>query len=93
MPHSARICRRHITTLKHMADAPVRIFGWDEEREVWLAARDGEPSFVWVQDFADAYQAAESRDVEVVVPSGIYAVMVADGEAPSDPPSRVRLSG
>ena len=43
-----------------MSGAPVHILGWDEERQVWLARRDGEPSFVWVQDFDDAHQAAIS---------------------------------
>jgi hypothetical protein len=75
-----------------VSTAPVRIIGWDEERCVWLAERAGEPSFVWVQDFADAFQAARvSRGVELVVPATIYAGWVASGDAPSSPPTGVVL--
>ncbi len=41
--------------------APIELLGLDAEREVILARRAGEPSFVWVQDLADAHQAAALR--------------------------------
>jgi hypothetical protein len=77
-----------------MSDAPVRILGWDEQRQVWLARREGEPSFRWVQDFGDAYQAAQtSRGVELVVPAAIYREWIAAGDAPTEVPRGVRLPG
>ena len=76
-----------------MEEPPVRILDWDEERGVWLASRDGEPSFVWVQDFGDGFQAAcVSRGVELLIPAAIYGEMVATGEAPPDPPMGVRIT-
>lgn len=76
-----------------MSGAPVHILGWDESRQVWLARRDGEPSFVWVQDFDDAYQAAHvSRGVDLVVPASIYREWIAAGEAPTEVPQGVRLT-
>jgi hypothetical protein len=77
-----------------MSGAPVRILGWDERRQVWLARREGEASFVWVQDFGDAYQAARvSRGVDLVVPAAVYREWIAAGDAPEEPPQGVRLSG
>jgi hypothetical protein len=76
-----------------MSGAPVHILGWDEERQVWLARRDGEPSFVWVPDFDDAYQAAcVSRGVDLIVSAAIYGEWAASGEAPKEPPRGVVLS-
>lgn len=74
-----------------MSGPPVRIVEWDADREVCLAGRDGEPSLVWVQDFADAWQAAISRGVELVVPMPVYEEWVADGEAPPEPPIGVSI--
>ncbi len=80
-------------TVAVMSGAPVHILGWDEERQVWLARRDGEPSFVWVQDFADAYQAAHvSRGVDLIVPAAIYREWIAIGDAPESLPRGVLLS-
>lgn len=77
-----------------MSGAPVHILGWDERRQVWLARREGEASFVRVQDFGDAYQAAcVSRGVDLVVPAAVYRQWIASGDAPEDPPQGVRLSG
>ena len=65
-----------------MSGAAVHILGWDGARQVWLARRDGEPSFVWVQGFDDAYLAAcVSRDVALIVPAAIYGEWVAAGDA------------
>jgi hypothetical protein len=76
-----------------MRDAPVQILGWDESRQVWLARREGEPSFVWVQDFGDAYQAAHvSQGVDLIVPAAIYREWIASGDAPEEVPQGVRLS-
>jgi hypothetical protein len=77
-----------------MSSAPVRILGWDERRQVWLARRDGEASFVWVQDFGDAYQAAcVARGVDLVVPAAVYRQRIASGDTPEEPPHGVQLSG
>ena len=71
-------------TVAGVSGAPVRILGWDEERQVWLARRDGEPSFVWVQGFTDAYRTARvSRGVDLIVPASIYRQWIAAGDAPS----------
>jgi hypothetical protein len=73
--------------------APVRILGWNDELQVWLASRDGEPSFVWVNSFTDAYQAARvSRGVELIVPVTIYREWAAMGDAPRQPPAGVVLA-
>jgi hypothetical protein len=73
-------------------DAPVHILRWDDERQAWLAHRDGEPSFVWVQDFLDAYQAAhDSRGVDLIVPASIYQEWVATDLAPEQAPAGVLL--
>jgi hypothetical protein len=74
-----------------MGGAPVRILGWDNEQEVWLAERDGEPSYKWVQDFGDAYYSCLARDVELHVPASIYAEWVRGGEAPAEPLGAVRI--
>ena len=76
-----------------MSGAPLCVDGWDEAGQVWLAHRDGEPSFVWVRGFTDAYLAARvSRGVDLVVPAGIYAEWVAMGDAPEQVPAGVKLS-
>jgi hypothetical protein len=75
-----------------MSGAPVRMFGWDGDREVWLAERDGEPEFVWVQDFGDAWMAAQSRGVELEISAALYEDLVAAGEAPAEPPTGVRIT-
>lgn len=75
-----------------MTGAPVHILGWDDKRQVWLAYRDGELSFVWVNGFADAYLAAHaSRDVDLIVPAAIYQDWIAAGDAPEIPPPGVQL--
>jgi hypothetical protein len=63
--------------------APIVIHGWDEENNYWTASRDGEPSFLGVQDLGDAYQASNTRGAELIISDGVYAQMVALGEAPS----------
>lgn len=30
-----------------VSGARLHVFAWDDERQVWLARRDGEPSFIW----------------------------------------------
>lgn len=80
-------------TVVLMSGAPVHILDWDDQRQVWLARRDGEPSFVWVQGFADAYLAAcVSRGVDLIVPAAIYRQWVATGDAPQIPARGVLLS-
>lgn len=75
-----------------MGGAAVHILGWDGDRQVWLARRDDEPSFVWVQDFADAYQAAHvSRGVDLIVPAEIYREWAVRRQAPKQPPPGVWL--
>ena len=74
-----------------MSGAPVHVLGWDGERQVWLARRDGEPSFLWVQDFADAYQAARARSVDLIVSAAVYRGWIAIGEAPEQLPRGVLL--
>lgn len=74
-----------------MTGAPVQLLGWDESRQVWLASREGEPTFVWVQDLGDAYLAAQARDAELHIPASVYAEMVRSGDAPVAPLSNVRI--
>ncbi len=76
-----------------MSGAPVHILGWDDSRQVWLARRDGEPSFAWVRSFADAYLAAcAHRKVDLIVPAAVYEEWVAAGDAPQVPLQGVVLS-
>lgn len=76
-----------------MSGAPVQILGWDDDRQVWLARRENEPSFVWVQSFADAYLAAcVHREVDLIIPAAIYREWVASDVAPQVPPRGVLLS-
>ena len=75
-----------------MSGAPVRMIGYDADRDVWLAKRDGEPSFVWVQDFGDAWMAAASRGVDLEISAALYEDLVANGEAPTAPPTGVRIT-
>jgi hypothetical protein len=64
-------------------DAPIELLGLDAERDVILARRAGEPSFVWVQDLEDAYQAAGSRGgVDIVVSRRVYDELRAAGVSP-----------
>lgn len=74
-----------------MTGAPVRLVGWDQSRQVWLATRENEPNFVWVQDLGDAYLAAQARGVELHIPASAYAEMVRSGDAPVEPLSNVRI--
>jgi hypothetical protein len=77
-----------------MSGAAVHVVGWDGDRQVWLACRDGEPSFAWVQGFADGYLAAcVHREVDLIVPAAIYEEWVAAGDAPPVPLRGVVLSG
>jgi hypothetical protein len=80
-------------TVLVMSGAPVHILGWDDDRQVWLARRDGEPSFSWVQSFADAYLAAcVHREVDLIVPAAVYEEWVSAGNAPQVPLRGVVLS-
>lgn len=75
-----------------MNGAAVLILGRDDERQVWLARRDGEPSFACVQGFAYAYLAAcVSRGVDLIVPAAVYGEWVVAGDAPQMPPRGVLL--
>jgi hypothetical protein len=72
-----------------VGNAPVDIVRWDEERQVWLARRDGEPSFVWVQDFIDAWQAAHvSRGADLIA-AAIYQEWIAEGTSPEQSAGRL----
>jgi hypothetical protein len=64
-------------------EAPIELYGFHPELDVILARRAGEPSFVWVQDLGDAYQAAASRGgVDVVVTRQFRDDLLAAGESP-----------
>lgn len=64
-------------------DAPIELLGFDTDRDVILARRVGEPSFVWVQDLEDAYQAAGFRGgVDVVVSRRVLDELRAAGMSP-----------
>jgi hypothetical protein len=74
-----------------MAGVAIRILGWDEECEGLRAEYGSPPRAAWFQDFGDAYYAALVDDVDLAVPSDVYAECVAAGEAPAEPMSKVRL--
>jgi hypothetical protein len=64
-------------------DAPIELYRFHPEQDVILARRSGEPSFVWVQDLGDAYQAAGSRGgVDVVVTRAFREELLARGHSP-----------
>jgi len=69
--------------LRVIDDAPIELLGFDEERGVILARRAGDPSFLWVQDLEDAYQAAGSvGGVDVVVSRRVLEELRAAGFSP-----------
>jgi hypothetical protein len=64
--------------------APIELLGLhpDDDGRI-LARRAGEPSFVWVQDIEDAFQAAGSRGgVDVVATREFRDELLAHGESP-----------
>lgn len=64
-------------------ETPIELLGLDDERDLILARRAGEPSFVWVQDLEDAYQAAAERGgVDIVVSRRVYDELRAAGVSP-----------
>jgi hypothetical protein len=64
-------------------DAPIELYGYHAEYDgVILARREGEPSFVWVQDLGDAIQAAMARNVDIVVSVEMLANLRASGDLP-----------
>jgi hypothetical protein len=64
-------------------DAPIELVGFHAEQYFILSRRSGEPSFVWVQDIDDAYQAAASRGgIDVVVTRKFRAELLASGVSP-----------
>lgn len=64
-------------------DGPIELYGFHPEYDTILARRSGEPSFMWVQDLEDAYQAAASRGgVDVVVSREFRDELLARGESP-----------
>ena len=64
-------------------DAPIELIGFDPETHVILARRAGDPSFVWVQDIADAYQAAGSLGgVDVVTSAQFRDELRGEGVSP-----------
>jgi hypothetical protein len=66
-------------------DAPIELIGFRSDHEVILARRSGEPSFVWVQDIGDAYQAAASRGgVDVLVTRQFRDELLAYGMSPQE---------
>jgi hypothetical protein len=64
--------------------APIELYGFHPEYDgVILARRSGEPSFRWVQDLGDAYQAAASRGgVDLVVTREFRDELLAHGASP-----------
>jgi hypothetical protein len=63
--------------------APIELYGFHPEFDVILARREGEPSFVWVQDLEDAFQAAGSRGgVDVVITREFREELLTQGHSP-----------
>ncbi len=75
-----------------MANAPVRILGWDDSNQHWAAAREGERSFAGVQDLGDAFMACHNRSADLIVSDHVYAEMVARGDAWLPRPDWVRFA-
>jgi hypothetical protein len=64
------------------ASAPIELCGYHDDLDVILARREGEPDFIWVQDIGDAFQAAASRGVDLVVTRAFRDELVANGDLP-----------
>jgi hypothetical protein len=64
------------------AGAPIEVYGYHDDLDVILARREGEPTFIWVQDMGDAFQAAASRGVDVTVTRTFRDELVANGDLP-----------
>jgi hypothetical protein len=77
-----------------VAGGPIELVAIDwTNNGVITARREGEPSFVWVQDMGDAIQAAIARGVDLVVPADLVAELRAIGDLPLDwLPDRIILS-
>lgn len=64
-------------------DAPIELYGFHLEADVIVARRMDEPSFIWVQDLGDAYQAAGARGgIDIVVTKDFRAELLARGHSP-----------
>jgi hypothetical protein len=62
---------------------PIELIGFHPETHVIVARRAGEPSFAWVQDIDDAYQAAATRGgVDVVTSAQFCDELLASGVSP-----------
>jgi len=61
----------------------------DPYPETISARRDGEPSFKWVNGIGDAIMAALSREVDLIVPRGVYEEL--HDEFPADLPPYIKI--
>jgi hypothetical protein len=64
----------------------VVIHGWSDAWQIWIASRDGEPSFRGVQGLGDAYMASARSDAKLIISDDVYAAMVRAGHAPPERP-------
>ncbi len=62
-----------------MANAPVRILGWDDSNQHW-------------EDLGDAFMACHNRSADLIVSDHVYAEMVARGDAWLPRPDWVRFA-
>jgi len=76
-----------------MDDAPIELIELveDDFSSIITARREGEPSFTHVQDFGDAYMAAQSRGVRIVIPEPLAAQLREVGDLPPNLPSWVEV--
>jgi hypothetical protein len=68
-----------------MQGAPIELVAIDSPHDGVIAARrEGEPSFIWVQDIGEALQAAMARGVDLVIPAALLAELRRSNELPPD---------
>jgi hypothetical protein len=80
------------SSVPHVSDAPIELLALDEPYEGAISARRvGEPSFTHVQDFGDAYMAAQTRGVRLVIPKSLADQLREVGDLPPELPPGVEV--
>jgi hypothetical protein len=71
-------------------EAPIELIALDEPYDGMISARrEGEPSFIGVQDVGDAIQAALARGVDLVVPQRLFTEI--RGDFPPELPPWIKV--
>jgi hypothetical protein len=76
--------------VSYVNDAPIELLApYRPSQGLIPARREGEPSFVGVQDIGDAMMAAMARGVDLVVPADLAGELL--GDLPRDLPDWIKI--